>query len=136
MVASGLTIERRRQVSDVERGELVSATKPFGQFLLEQRNGGLHGELSDALRELVEAVAQHGKAGSLTLTVKVSPTKSFGQFEVVDEVKAKLPEPERGGSLFFADDRGNLSRTNPHQPELPLREVPRNDSDTAREVPA
>ena len=109
--------------------------KPFSQFLLEQRNGSLHGELSDTLRELVEAVVQHGKPGALTLTVKVSPTKSYGQYEVVDEVKVKAPEPDRGASLFFADDRGNLSRSNPRQPELPLREVP-GQSDEVREVPA
>jgi hypothetical protein len=106
-----------------EHGEIVSATKPFGQFLLEQRNGGLHGELSDRLREVVEAVAEHGKVGALVLTVTVKPTGASGQYIVSDAISAKVPEADRGASLFFADDHGNLSRTDPRQPELPLQDI-------------
>lgn len=120
--------------TEVEHGELVSATKPFGQFLLEQRNGGLHGELSDRLREVVEAVVEQGKPGTLTLTVTIKPAgNGTNQFIVGDDIKAKAPEPERGASLFFADRRGNLSRTDPRQPELPLQEVPTPQADV-REV--
>lgn len=119
-------------VEDDQGGALVAATKPFGQFLLEQRNGALHGELSDRLREMVEAVVQHRKAGTLTITITVKPLSSAGQYLVADEVKSKAPEADRGASLFFADGRGNLSRTDPRQPELPLREVP--ESAEAREV--
>ncbi len=47
--------------------------KPFAAFLQEQRRGALHGELSDSLQALVQAVAEHGKAGSLTLTTGIKP---------------------------------------------------------------
>lgn len=110
-------------MAEIERGEIVTTTKPFGQFLLEQRNGALHGELSDRLREVVEGVVQHGKAGALTLLVTVKPSGVGAQFLVTDEVRVKVPEADRGASLFFADQRGNLSRSDPRQPELPLREV-------------
>lgn len=121
--------------ADPVTGEVIQRRKPFGQFLLEQRDGGLHSELSEALQELVAAVAEHGKGGTLTLTVKVGPLKGamYGQLVVLDEVKVKAPEGERGASLFFEDGSGNLSRSNPRQPELPLREVPA-DSSPIREV--
>ena len=110
--------------------------KPFSQFLMEQRGGGMHGELSEKLREVVAAVVEHGKAGQMILTIKVTPLKAAeGQYVVVDDVKCKTPEGDRGASLYFADEDGNLSRSNPSQPELPLREIPADDG-TAREVGA
>lgn len=116
--------------------ELLDGTpKPFSQFLIEQRAGGLHSEVSEKLQTLVAAVAEHGKAGALTLTISVKPVDgSVGQYVVSDDVKVKAPEPARGASLFFADDVGNLSRSDPRQPELPLREVPAAPS-TIREAP-
>lgn len=30
------------------------------------------------------------------------------------------PQPKKGNSLFFADERGHVSHTDPRQPELPL----------------
>lgn len=106
-------------------GLLDSTTpRPFSQFMIEQRKGGLHGEISEKLQELVAAVVEHEKAGTLTLTVTVKPAgNGTNQYVVTDEVKVKAPEAARGASLFFADGRGNLSRSDPRQPELPLREA-------------
>lgn len=99
--------------------------KPFAAFVQEQRNGGLHGELSDSLVELVSAVQEHGKAGSLVLTVKVAPNKDGMTVTVTDKIKVTLPEGERGAAIYFIDADGNLSRRNPMQTELPLKEVTR-----------
>lgn len=97
---------------------------PFNQVLLDIRQGSLHAELSERLQELVAAVAEHEKAGSLVLTIKVSPAgRKTQQYEIADDLAVKLPKPERGSSLFFALD-GNLSRSDPRQPELPLQQVP------------
>lgn len=122
---------------DPATGEVLDASpKPFSQFLVEQRQGGLHSELSEKLSELVAAVAEHGKPGSLTLQISVKPIKeSLDQYLVIDDVKIKAPSGERAASLFFADSRGNLSRSDPRQPQLPLREVPAPET-TAREVGA
>lgn len=102
---------------------------PFNQVLLEIRQGSLHAELSERLQELVAAVAEQEKAGSLTLTIRVSPAgRRTAQYEISDDVSVKLPKPERGSSLFFALD-GNLSRSDPRQPQLPLQEVPARPSE-------
>jgi hypothetical protein len=87
--------------------------KPFAAFLQEQRRGGLHGELSEALQELVRAVEEHRKGGSLTLTLSVKPNGD-GVVVVTDKVAVKLPEGEKGSSIFFVDD-GNLVRNDPRQ---------------------
>jgi hypothetical protein len=108
-------------------------TRPFAAFLNEQRHGALHGEISTALADVVHAVLEHDKQGSLTLTIKVKPAGD-GAVQVIDHVQIKAPEGDRPAALFFADDHGNLSRNNPHQPELPLREIPTDQPDALREA--
>lgn len=99
--------------------------KPFAAFVQEQRNGGLHGELSDALAELVSAVQSTQKKGSLTLTIQVVPNKDGVTVTVSDKLKAVLPEVDRGAAIFFIQGEGNLVRRDPRQTELPLRVVDR-----------
>ncbi len=103
--------------------EPAQTRKPFAAFVQEQRNGGLHGELSLALAELVNAVSEHRKAGTLTLTVKVAPNNDGLTVTVTDKIKMTAPEGDRGAAIYFVDAEGNLSRRNPYQQELPLREV-------------
>lgn len=97
--------------------------KPFNATLQEQRRGELHQELSEGLAELVAAVMEHDKAGTLQLTLKVKPAGDGEQVHVIDTVKVSAPKADNKPSIFFADDAGNLSRRNPRQPELPLRKL-------------
>lgn len=100
-------------------------TRPFADFIREQARGATHDELSELLAELVRKVDETGKAGTLTYSLKVSPIKGSGGFEVTDQIKAKMPEFDRGGSIFFATKNGALTRDDPNQPTFEsLREVP------------
>lgn len=99
--------------------------KPFSAFLQEQRGGLLHGELSDALSELVLAVAETLKKGSLQVQVFVEPNADGATVTITDKIKLNLPEHDRGAAIFFFDDAGNLSRRDPRQMELPLRDASR-----------
>lgn len=106
----------------------------FAEWLHDQHAGATHNELSEALNDLVEAVQETGKVGSLTLTVKVKPA-ARGQVRrvlVSDEIKVRKPEGDRAEAIYFVDDNHNLSRRDPDQPELPLRQMkPANmDADT------
>jgi hypothetical protein len=107
--------------------------RPFAEFLREQRSGTTHDELSQGLNALLESVSDTGKGGSLTLTIKVKPAGKGDHHMVVvsDTVAIKMPEGERGEAIFFVDDDFNLTRDNPRQPSLPLREVPRAGKDKA-----
>lgn len=97
--------------------------KPFAAFVQEHRNGGLHGELSDLLAELVLAALEHEKKGSLTVKLDVAPNSDGLTVTITDTVTLKKPEANRGAGIWFSDENGNLSRRNPAQPELPFREV-------------
>jgi hypothetical protein len=97
-----------------------TSLRPFSTWLVEQRGGALHGELAEALAEVARAVVDVQKPGTLTLTLKLKPSKVDGALTVEDEVKVKAPEPDRGAALFFPDSAGNLSRRDPRQPELPF----------------
>lgn len=108
-------------------------TLPFSDTLRKLRRGRTHSELSRELQDLVQAVTTTGRQGTLTLTLKVSRSKATGMVEIDDTVKVKLPEPQRDASMFFADDDGNLHRSDPNQDELPgIRAA--SDDDTRREA--
>lgn len=99
--------------------------QPFASFVAQTRGGALHAELSEALADLVQACSEHRKSGSLTLKVTVKPDDGTVMF-VTDELKLSLPTADRPRSIFFADEEGNLLRTDPNQLAFdgPLREVP------------
>ena len=86
---------------------MVEERKPFAAFLQEQRRGGLHGELSESLQELVRAVEEHRKAGTLTLTVKVAP---FGDGTVAQAGAPGQGRPGRSGRCGGAARRGVPAR--------------------------
>jgi hypothetical protein len=98
----------------------TAQVKPFAAILQEIGKGALHAQLSDNLNELVRAVAETEKPGSLTLTIKVEPTKGMDTLTVSGNCTVKRPT-EQSASIFFADGAGNLTRNDPRQSELPLR---------------
>jgi hypothetical protein len=110
--------------------------RPFTEFLLQQAYGGTHDELTYGLHDLIAAVKDHGKAGSLTLTISVAPVGAGAERQVMvtDRVALKAPTGKRPTSMFFVDDDGNLTRKDPRQPELPLREVSRPAAAEAKAV--
>jgi hypothetical protein len=100
------------------------ATKPFGAFLHEHRNAGLHNEAGEALAEVVAGVVDLQKKGSITVTINVEPAKGDENSVIVtDSLKVKVPQAPAPPSRFFSDSHGNLSRRDPRQPELPLRDA-------------
>lgn len=97
--------------------------RPFAAFLTEHRKGALHAELSEALADVVLAVVDYRKQGTLTLTIKVTPNPDGMTVTVSDDVKATPPRADRGAALWFSDERGNLTRKNPAQMEFALRDA-------------
>lgn len=88
----------------------------FAAFLCQHARGRSERELSDRLRELVEAVEETGKAGSISYTVTIKPQGNADHAVLVsDQVKTKLPELDRPASIFFADERYRLVRSDPRQ---------------------
>jgi hypothetical protein len=101
----------------------VVNSRPFMDFLREHRNGSTHDDLSDALQALVAAVTEEGKAGTVTLTIKVKPLGKSDGLEVAAEIKSSPPKAAAGVSIFFASPENNLVRQDPRQQTMELREV-------------
>jgi hypothetical protein len=105
--------------------EAEPVIRPFADVLLEMQSGLVHGDLTTRLHELTTAVREHGKGGAISLTIKVEPvTKGDGGTVTVSgAIAAKIPRSEPKKSIFFLAEDGNLSRDDPRQLHLPLREV-------------
>ena len=97
----------------------------FHETILQMNNGATVAELGDALEKVVAAVRATGKSGSISLTVKVAPAgKGATDVLIVEsQVRTKLPEPDRGMTIFYATDDNRLVRNDPKQQQLPLRVV-------------
>lgn len=105
-------------------------SRPFADVLREL-NGETYDELTLQLGEVVQAVMKTGKAGSLSVSLKIS-ANGTGSVTITDDIKVKVPEAARPKTMFFATESGSLMRNNPRQSELQLREVP--EQQNVREV--
>lgn len=98
-------------------------------------------EATEALNDLVHATTETGKAGSLTLTIKMKPIGGkAGQMELETDVKAKLPAPTKGKTILFTTPDNNLQRSDPRQQTLEgVRDVNQESTaqqQTLRQAPA
>lgn len=100
--------------------------RPFAAVLQEIRGGHCHNELGEKLTGLVDAVVEHGKAGTLTLRIDVRPTSPGDAMVLItDTVAVKKPEAPAPSSMFFVDDDRNLTREDPRQLAWKMEAVPR-----------
>lgn len=76
-----------------------------------------HSDLTDALRELVEAVQLQGKKGSLTMVLTVEPAAAADSLAVAIacDVKTTLPRPKPESRLFYIQRDGFVGRKDPRQ---------------------
>ena len=92
--------------------------------LTEHRKGEVLTDLSEALREVTEAVQLVGKSGSLTLKLKVACAQGTSNTLIIsDEIKVTIPKAQKQGSVFYADSDNNLVRDDPDQTSLNLQIV-------------
>ena len=103
---------------------MPGSTRPFMDFLREHRNGITHDLLSDAMQELVAAIVQEQKAGSLTVKFTIKPRGKDDGLDVYADIKSTPPKETPGMAIFFATPDNNLSREDPRQRAMDLREVP------------
>lgn len=88
-------------------------------ILREYRNGRAADLATRKMAELVQAVDDTGKAGTLTITFKVKPEKGGGsQKTIACDIKSKPPEVDLPEAVFFSDSEGSLHRSDPQQREM------------------
>lgn len=88
-------------------------------ILREIRRGRAVDQASRALAEVVKAVDETNKPGSVTITLTVKPEKGGGsQKTIIAAVKLKKPEGDIPEAVFFSDPDGDLHRSDPAQSEM------------------
>jgi hypothetical protein len=102
--------------------------KAFSLFLVELNEGSTHAALTGDLADLLRTVQATGRAGSLTIKVKVAPATrsnsgSVDKVTITADRKLELPKPEQPSDFFWLTEDGETSRNHPRQQDLPLREV-------------
>jgi len=105
--------------------EKTVAVRPIVDTLRDIRQGNCLDELSVYLNDLVAAVRETGKAGDITLKLKISPAGS-GKVEAIqvdDSIIVKLPELPKPSTLFFTTEDNNLQRQDPRQKTMELEPV-------------
>lgn len=126
-----------RQRTDLVTGEVIidPPIRPFTEWLQERPK--TLDEISEGLWDLIQRVEETRKKGKITLTVMVEPMpKSDGHVLVVrDNIALTLPEFDREPAIAYIDKNGNLSRSDPNQPELSgLRSLPENEKKQLKEA--
>lgn len=100
-------------------------TTPFSQTLTHLNKGAVEIETTEELAKLVKAVRETGKAGQITLTLKVSLfNKNDENMVKIDPVvTAKIPELEIGTNVMWSTADGDLLRDDPEKMQREVRAV-------------
>lgn len=107
--------------------------REFSAFLLDRP--ATHEELTVKLHDLVQAVRDTGKKGSLTLKLTVSPFKNDPDvLEVHDDLKLVMPQHDRKPGIFYPDQDGNLTRNSPQMLDFGSLTVVDGHTGVVREV--
>lgn len=79
-------------------------------------NGNFAFVLSEKMKELVRAVKETGKKGSLSLTLTLEPMPKFGDaVAVIPNLKANIPQQTYKQMIRFMTESGMLVGDDPNQ---------------------
>lgn len=93
-------------------------------ILREYRKGTVVSLATSLLAEVVRAVDETGKAGEVTIKIKINPSKDgSAEKTLVATVAHKKPIPEMQPAIFFSDKDGDLHRVDPAQREMEFAEA-------------
>lgn len=115
-----------------EEKESQEVSNAFEVMLRKHRRGLAAHEISKKLQEALQSSRETGSKASLTIVVTIKPT-SDDQVMIDIQSDTKLPKMKLPGSMFWIGEGCSLHTSDPRQPELPLREVKR-DNDELRDV--
>jgi len=106
-------------MTDMKRNADAQASENFFLTVLNELEGG--GTIKDLQRELqslISDVQVHGKDGTMTLTVKITPKNNSPQLIFTPQIKVLPPKAERESTILYTDEHGGITRRDPRQPRL------------------
>jgi hypothetical protein len=93
--------------------------KPITDIMREIRRGRGVELASDMLAEVVRAVEESGKKGSVTIKITVKPEDGGGNQKTIGmTVTSTVPRPTIPDAVFFSDGEGDLHRSDPNQGDM------------------
>lgn len=93
--------------------------RPITDILREMRRGRIVEDATEALGEVVKAVDATNKPGSVTIKIKVKPSKDGGWEKTLSaSVSTDVPRPDLPDAVFFSNVDGDLVRDDPDQKPL------------------
>jgi hypothetical protein len=115
---------------------MKTGTTSFTKTIAEMNAGASLVDLSQAMEQLIAAVRQTGKKGSLTYRLDVKPASEGDVVTVMltDDISTKLPKAARATSLFFTTEENGLQRSDPRQVEMDLKVVAPKAEEAPRRV--
>lgn len=96
----------------------------FVQLMQNFRRGTLISAADAKLAELLEAIAETGKGGTLTVTIPLKMNKG-GQIECDPKVDIKKPVRDIGTGIYYLDGENRLTRRDPNQMDIEDELAPR-----------
>lgn len=94
--------------------------------IIDQMSAGMaRNRLEEALAEVIEAVKETGKKGEVTLKISLKMNDAL-TVTASPVVKTTLPTSDLGATTFYVDGQNKLSRRDPRQRDLPLKEIEQN----------
>lgn len=96
-------------------GALHSAS----DWLKVHNAGEVDRKLTEALREVLAAVMDLGRSGSITLKLTVSQQDDASVL-VLPDITAKVPQPPTRAQHFYVDAERRLALADPFRPQLPF----------------
>lgn len=107
--------------------------KSFAVFLTDLNDGQTLAGMTADMAELLQTVKSTGRAGSMTLKIKVSPATKGGhevdKITIVADRKLELPKPDQPSDFFWLTDDAEPTRQHPRQHALDLRDAKSVDAD-------
>ncbi|MDA5609979.1 hypothetical protein [Pasteurella multocida] len=95
----------------------MSKQTQFSTTLSQLNRGELNDELTEVLANVIKAVRDTRKQGSVTLNLKISMlnTRTENQIKITPMVSSKIPELDREESIVFSTADGDVLFDDPNQ---------------------
>jgi hypothetical protein len=115
-------------MSDDQAPILNAPIRAFSQLLSMIEDGKLHGDLSTEIEDLVAQMQDasaggRDTSGKITITIDLKYDAKAQMFEILGDFKIKPPTEKRGKSVFWATPDNQLTRFNPRQQDMFLRDA-------------
>ncbi|WP_323997230.1 hypothetical protein [Pasteurella multocida] len=103
----------------------MSKQTQFSTTLSQLNRGELNDELTEVLANVIKAVRDTRKQGSVTLNLKISMlnTRTENQIKITPMVSSKIPELDREESIVFSTADGDVLFDEPNQIKMDLKTV-------------